>query len=124
MGKMTGLIHGNSFYQTWDHMEPVHDEKTGEPGFHMITIVEKAAYDKCLLDLNEMTTKFSMAMDEANKYRNIYSAEAVTTLVLSTEIQDLQEKVAIKLWGLTIPQVFSLMNFYEAQSGNKAQDIK
>lgn len=157
MKSMMGLIHGNKFYQTWLILEPCSYDMYNDGSLVMssqptkqdlsywkerniqpIHVVEKSAYEKCLLDLNEMTAKYNFMVDsaqqnakdrdiaeaEATKYRNIYSAESVTSKILAEQMEDMQTKGIFQLWGLTTDQVLYLMNFYEAQTGNKAQDIK
>lgn len=157
MKSMTGLFHEESFFRTWWIIEPKDDGNYDdhgmvmpdqprerdfkywtEHGFEPIHVVEREAYSKCLLDLNEMTAKYNFmaesaqqnakerdeALAEANKYKNVYSAEAVTSLILAEQMEDMQNKGIFQLWGLTTDQVLSLMKFYEATTGNKAQSIK
>jgi len=156
MSKRTVIMHGNEFYKTWWVLEPEKDDSydylgmvTSAPdnrGFKYWTernifpfhVVEKSAYDKCLLDLNEMTAKYNFMVDsaqqnakerdaaeaEAIKYRNVYSAEAITSRILSEELELLQNANSMILWGLTVAQLLSLLKYYEANTGNKAQDIK
>lgn len=157
MKSMTGLFHNNTFHRTWWIIEPTSDDIYHDGGLVMsepptkrdfnyweehnckpVHVVEKEAYEKCLLDLNEMTAKYNFMVDsaqqsakerdvaeaEANKYRNVYTAEAVTTKILGEQVEKLQNSACIELWGLNVTQILYLMNFYEAQTGNKAQDIK
>ncbi len=83
-----------------------------------------AKYNFMVYSAQQNAKERDEAEAEAAKYKNVYSAEAVTSRILGDELELLQNANSMTLWGLTVSQVLSLMNYYEANTGNKAQDIK
>lgn len=127
--KATVIMHNGTFYRVWNIPE------SGISGG--IPAIEYAVFEKLTAEIAELTAKLNFMTTSAqqnaedrntaealaNKYMNYYSAESVTTRVLSGIVDDLQTE-KLELWGLNSEKLLAVINFYEATTGLKAMDIK
>lgn len=72
--------------------------------------------------LAELAKERDATQSELTKYQNYYSAERVTSRILAYKVEDL-ENDKLELWGLDSERLLAVINYYEANTGKKAQDI-
>lgn len=140
---MTGIFHGVEFFRTYWIVEPTSDDIYHDSGLVMaeqptkrdfsywnerdikaVHVVDREAYSKCLLDLNEMTAKYNFMVDSAQQNAKERDAVEFKLIEIKTLTQIDDGLKVLKLFDLDAMQIHSLIKFYEAQTGNKAEDIE